>query len=164
DGVSRPQVLDQHDHEHRVHGAVETSSEDRPDVVARAPRQGKADADLAPVFGDVVDARPGASPGREQIEAPAHPARLPGFAHGPMLSSPGWSPDTWRCSRRASSKTAWKGSTRCFGPARSARAIAATTAWRGSSRRARPGKIPSFRRTRPTSGRSPASLARRERA
>src|SRR5262249_50738924 len=41
------------------------------------------DPDLAPVFSDVIDARPGPSPRREEVEAPAHDPRLPGFAHGP---------------------------------------------------------------------------------
>src|SRR4029077_18252392 len=74
DDVFVSQEADQHDHEDRVDGAVHAAAEDGADDVAGAPGEGKADAHLAEVAGDVGDARARAAIGREEVELPAEEA------------------------------------------------------------------------------------------
>src|SRR5262249_13039954 len=89
DRVSWAQDLDQHDHVHRIHGAVEAPAVDRADVVARAPGERDPDAHLAKVRGDVRDSPSGAAVGREEIELPAHQTGGKRLRHGGRLSEPG---------------------------------------------------------------------------
>src|SRR5262249_27367899 len=87
DRVGGAQDPDEHDHVEGVERAVEASSVDRADVVARAPVERQLHADLAKVRRDVGHADAGAAVAGKEVEAPAQAPRLERLAHGRMLSS-----------------------------------------------------------------------------
>lgn len=70
--IAGPQVLDQHQHIHRVDGAVHASAENGPYIVPCAPVERDIKTHLTKVFGDVLETDPRSPIARPQVVQSSH--------------------------------------------------------------------------------------------